>query len=115
MFVAAQTVTTDGDDGRLLRARRHVVFRAYAVDGKTHKVLAAKDVKYFYVTIPNQPNVKLTYDPKAPGAIGRPAVDRHVDGAVRLRDGHRRLQGAGQDERASRKGQFVQLPVASSS
>ena len=48
-----------------------VVFRAYAVDSKTRKVLTAKDVKYFYVKIPNQPNVKLTYNPKAPGASGQ--------------------------------------------
>ena len=48
-----------------------VVFRAYAVDGKTRKVIAAKDVKYFYVKIPNQPNVKLTYNAQAPGATPR--------------------------------------------
>ena len=48
-------------------------FRAYAVDGKTRKVLAAKGVKYFYVKIPNQPNVKLRYLPNAAGASGRMA------------------------------------------
>ena len=57
-----------------------VVFRAYAVDSKTHKVLAAKDVKYFYVKIPNQPNVKLKYDPKAPGATPRLPWIGNVDG-----------------------------------
>ena len=45
-----------------------VVFRAYAVDPKSHKVVDPKVVKYFYVTIPNEPNVKLTYGATAPGA-----------------------------------------------
>jgi len=48
-----------------------VFIAAYAVDVKSHKVLAAKDVKYFYVSIPNQPNLKLKFDPKAPGASGQ--------------------------------------------
>src|SRR5437016_4521605 len=48
-----------------------VVFRAYAVDKKTHKLLVAKDVKYFYVAIPNAGNVKLTYSPTTPGATSR--------------------------------------------
>jgi hypothetical protein len=38
-----------------------VKFRMYAVDLKTKKVLTAKDVKFAYVTIPGQPNLKLAY------------------------------------------------------
>lgn len=38
-----------------------VKFRMYAVDLKTKKVLAPTDVKYAYVAIPGQPNLKLTY------------------------------------------------------
>ena len=68
LFAAAQTVTTDGVLNDYFAPGSTVLFRAYAVDGKTHKVLAGKDVKYFYVTIPNQPNVKLKYDPTAKGA-----------------------------------------------
>ena len=68
MFAAAQTVTTDGALSNYFAPGSTVVFRAYAVDGKTHKVLAGQDVTYFYVTIPNQPNVKLKYDPKAKDA-----------------------------------------------
>lgn len=45
-----------------------VVFRAYAVDLKTKKVLTPKDVKYFYVKIPNQPNLKLTYGTQGSGS-----------------------------------------------
>ena len=71
-------------------------------------------MKYFYVKIPNQPNVKLKYDPKAPARERPVHVDRNLDGAGRLHDGDRRLQGARQDD-AKRQGPFVQMPVASRS
>lgn len=71
VFVIAHTVTADGALSNYFAPGSSVVFRAYAVDGKTRQVLTAKTVKYFYVTIPNQPNVKLKYDPKAPGASGQ--------------------------------------------
>jgi len=38
-----------------------VVFKVFAADAKTKKVLTASDVKYAYIKIPGQPNVKLTY------------------------------------------------------
>lgn len=68
VFVAAQTVTTDGSLSSWFTPGSTVVFRAYAVDPKTHKVVDPKLVKYFYVSIPGQPNVKLTYGATAPGA-----------------------------------------------
>ncbi len=71
VFVIAQTVTADGTMSNYFAPGSNVTFRAYAVDTKTHKVLVGKAVKYFYVTIPSQPNVKLTYDPKAKGALGQ--------------------------------------------
>ncbi len=71
VFVAAQTVNTTGAMQNQFAPGSSVVFRAYAVDSKTHKRLVAKDVKYFYVAIASQSNVKLKYDPKAPGATGR--------------------------------------------
>jgi hypothetical protein len=71
VFIAAQTVNATGAMQNQFAPGSSVVFRAYAVDSKAHKVLVAKDVKYFYVAIPNQPTVKMTYNPKAPGASGR--------------------------------------------
>jgi hypothetical protein len=68
VFVAAQTVTTDGTLSSWFAPGSTVVFRAYAVDPKSHIVVDPKLVKYFYVSIPGQPNVKLTYGAKAPGA-----------------------------------------------
>jgi hypothetical protein len=68
VFVAAQTVTSDGTLSAWYTPGSSVVFRAYAVDPKSHKVVDPKMVKYFYVTIPNQPNVKLKYGASAPGA-----------------------------------------------
>ncbi len=71
VFIAAQTVTASGAMQNQFAPGSTVIFRAYAVDSKTKKLLLAKDVTYFYVTIPGQPNVKLAYKPTAPGATGR--------------------------------------------
>lgn len=68
VFIAAQTVTSDGTVASYFMPGDKVIFRAYAVDGKTLKMVAQKNVKFFYVTIPSQPNVKLAYNPKATGA-----------------------------------------------
>jgi len=38
-----------------------VTFKVFAGNAKTKAVLKADDVKYAYIKIPNQPNVKLTY------------------------------------------------------
>jgi hypothetical protein len=71
VFVAAQTVDKTGAMQNQFAPGSSVIFRAYAVDSKTKTTVAAKDAKYFYVAIPNQPNVKLKYDPSAAGASGR--------------------------------------------
>ena len=72
IFVIAHTTTKDCVMSDYFAPGGPVVFRAYAVDSKTRKVLTAKDVKYFYVKLPNgEPNVKLTYNPKAACASGQ--------------------------------------------
>jgi hypothetical protein len=68
VFAAAQTATTEGAINDYFAPGSTVLFRAYAVDAKTKKILQGSQVKYFYVAIPNQPNLKLKYDAKAPGA-----------------------------------------------
>lgn len=112
VFVSAQTVDLTGAMQNQFAPGTSVIFRAYAVDSKTHKTLVAKDVKYFYITIPNQPNVKLTFNPKAPGASGRlvwtgtwavPAA--YPAGTVAFK-----MLIKSQSKRI---GQFVQMPVAS--
>jgi hypothetical protein len=112
VFIAAQTVTMDGAAANIFKPGASVVFRAYAVDSKTHKVLAAKDVKYFYVAIANQTNVKLKFDPNARGASARlpwtgtwnvPAT--YPNGVVQFK--------VLVKTQAKRHGIFVQLPVAS--
>lgn len=113
VFVAAQTVTATGALQNQFAPGSSVVFRAYAVDAKAHKVLVAKDVKYFYVSIPNQPTVKMTYSPKAAGASGRmvwigtwtvPAS--YPEGLVPFK--------VLVKTQFKRVGQFVQMPVATS-
>jgi hypothetical protein len=54
-----------------------VKFRMYAVDLKTKKVLTPIDVRYAYVAIPGQPNLKLTY-----GKQGTAATAPHLWTAV---------------------------------
>lgn len=113
VFVVAQTVTADRALMNHFAPGSAVIFRAYAVDGKTHKFLTKKNTKYFYVTIPNQPNVKLKYNPKAPGTSGRyvwtgvwnvPAD--YPTGVVKFKVLARM--------KSKRLGSFVQVPVASS-
>jgi hypothetical protein len=113
VFVIAQTVTTDGAMNGYFAPGNSVVFRAYAVDGKTHKVLTADAVKFFYATIPNQPNVKFKYDPKAPGASGQYAWTGtwtvpadYPTGLVNFK--------VLVKSKAKRTGSFVQMPVATS-
>jgi hypothetical protein len=48
--------------------RSRVVFRMWAVDSATGEAITALDVKYAYVKIPGQPNLKLNWG--AHGATG---------------------------------------------
>jgi hypothetical protein len=112
VFVAAQTVDSTGAMQAQFAPGASVIFRAYAVDSKTHKTVLAKDAKYFYVAIPNQPNVKLHYDAKASGATGRLAwtgtwaiPTSYPLGVVAFK-----VLVKTQSKRA---GVFVQMPVAS--
>jgi hypothetical protein len=117
VFVAAQTVTTDGAMSSWFAPGDSVVFRAYAVDPKAHTVVDPKSVKYFYVTIPNQPNVKLAYGATAPGASsGLPWTGTwtvpasYPVGLVPFKVLIQLKQKTGKQV----KGQFVQMPVAPS-
>jgi hypothetical protein len=113
VFVIAQTVTTNGAMTSYFAPGSSVVFRAYAVDGKTHKILTAKTVKYFYVKIPNQQNVKMKYGPKAPGASGQytwtgtwAVPPNYPVGLVQFK--------VLVKSKAKRLGSFVQMPVPTS-
>jgi hypothetical protein len=118
LFVAAQTVTPDGSMANIIAPGSAVVFRAYAVDPATKKPVAAKDVRYFYVTIPNQPNVKLKYDTSAPGAsTGLPWTGQwtvpasYPAGTVAFKV---LIQAKVKDKAGKqRRGQFIQMPVSS--
>jgi hypothetical protein len=113
VFVAAQTVTSDGALSSWFKPGDNVVFRAYAVDPKTKKVVDPKFVKYFYVTIPNQPNIKLKYGATAPGAstglpwTGTWTVPTSYAGTVAFKVLIQVKQSSGKQI----KGQFVQMPV----
>jgi hypothetical protein len=114
VFVIAHTTTKDCVMSDYFAPGSSVVFRAYAVDGKTRKVLTAKDVKYFYIKLPNsQPNVKLTYNPKAACASGQytwtgtwNVPSSYPTGTVAFK--------ALVKSKAKRLGSFVQMPVVTS-
>ena len=113
LFIAGQTTNTSGAMSSWFAPGSTVVFRAYAVDTKTSKLLTAKTVKYFYVTIPNQPNVKLKFDASAPGATARmpwtgtwTVPTNYPAGIVAFKILAKST--------AKRIGLFVQMPVATS-
>ncbi|HEY8646566.1 MAG TPA: hypothetical protein VIL77_11860 [Gaiellaceae bacterium] len=111
VFVAAQTVDKTGSMQAQFAPGSSVIFRAYAVDSKTHKTVVAKDAKYFYVAIPNQPNVKLKYDPKAPGAFGRLAWTGTWTIPASYPSGTVAFKVLVKTQ-SKRIGQFVQMPVS---
>jgi hypothetical protein len=113
VFVAGQTVTPTGAMASYFAPGSTVVFRAYAVNPKTKQLVAAKAVKYFYVAIPGQSNIKLAYDASAPGASkGFPWAGSwtvpasYTPGRVAFKILIKLKSKA--------KGQFVQLPVPTS-
>ncbi len=111
VFIAAHTTTTDGAISSWFKPGDQVTFRAFAIDRKTGKLVATKDVKYFYVTIPNQSNVKLHYDASTPTMktmpwMGTWTVPSTYSGLVPFRILIKL--------RAKRTGEFVQMPVATS-
>ena len=68
VFIWADTVTADtGKQENFFSRLSTVVFRAYAVDLKSKKVVTPVQARYFYVKIPGQPNVKMTYGPVGTG------------------------------------------------
>jgi hypothetical protein len=117
LFVSANTVTAPGSPAGADVATNFfvrgstVVFKVFAADAKSGKVLVSDDVKYAYVKIPNQPNVKLTYvAPTAtngPNFVGRWAIPADypkglVNFVTRFRSTDKQY------------GNFVQIPVATS-
>jgi hypothetical protein len=117
LFVSTNTVTAPGgtagaDIATNFFARGStVVFKVFAGDAKSGKVLVGDDVKYAYIKVPNQPNVKLTYvAPTAtngPNFVGRWVIPADypkglVNFVTRFRSTDKKY------------GNFVQIPVATS-
>jgi hypothetical protein len=72
VFIWADTVTADtGKQENFFSQGSKVVFRAYAVDLKTKKVITPTQAQYFYVKIPNNPNVRMRYGPVGAGTAKR--------------------------------------------
>jgi hypothetical protein len=111
VFIATQTVLPDGTMNNYFAPGSTVVFRSYAVDPKSRSIVAPKLVKYFYVSIPNQPPLKYKYDAAAPGAsTGLPWTATwtvpadYPQGTVAFKT-LLKLN-------TKRQGQFIQMPVS---
>jgi len=113
LFIAAQTVNTTGAMSSWFAPGATVVFRALALDTKTLKTLDAKGITYFYVTVPNQPNVKLKYDPTAPGASARMPWTGQWTIPTAYPAGVVNFKILAKST-FKRRGSFVQVPVATS-
>jgi hypothetical protein len=112
VFISSHVVTTDGTLASWFKPGDQVQFRAFAIDTKTKKLVQAKDVKFFYVKIPTQPNVKLKYDASMAtmknmpwsGTWSVPATFPVGQVSFRILI----------KLKAKRTGEFVQMPVATS-
>lgn len=114
VFVSAQTVTADGAVANFFAPGSSAVFRAYAVDGKSHKVVTTKTYKYFYVKIPNQPNLKLRYTPRNKVAMGRYVWTATWKIPADYATGIVPFKVVAVVKAKKRTGSFVQMPVSTS-
>ncbi len=67
LFVSAQTVTAAGHSlgagamNNLFAPGETVVFQVYSGQNETGNAITNQDVKYAYIAVPGQPNLKLQY------------------------------------------------------
>jgi hypothetical protein len=115
VFVSAQTVTTDGAMSNFFAPGSTVVFRAYAVNGKTRKLVTIKTAKYFYVKIPGRAaNLKFKYTPRVNGASGRYAWTARWSVPTDYPNGIVAFKVVVQTKPKKHVGAFIQAPVATS-
>ena len=118
LFVTTTTYTGAGGAGGadIMSSRfppgATVVFKVFAADAKTKNVLTADDVRYAYIKIPGQPNVKLTY--VAPTQRNGTNFTGTLDGSRELPGRARAASRPGSSPRARQYGNFVQIPVETS-
>jgi hypothetical protein len=111
LFMRVQTVTapTSGYLTNFFAQGSDVTFRMFAADSKTRVSLTDKNLKYAYIQIPGQPNVKLSFtaeDPQWPwtGTWTIPAA--FPEGLIQFK--------AVVKTTGKQYGSFVQIPVMTS-
>src|SRR4030095_4860941 len=114
VFVSARTGTASAAMSNFFAPGSTVVFRAYAVNGKTRQLVTPKTSKYFYVKIPGRAKLKLKYTPKRNGASGRYAWTGRWNVAGDYPTGIVAFKIVVQTKPKKRIGTFVQMPVATS-
>ena len=112
-FVSTQTTTNTGALSNYFARGSTVQFSAFAGQTKTGKILTGDDTRYFYVKLPDQPNVKLTYTPSKakvlPAWLWRGTWTVPADYPLGLVQFKVLLR-----TKADQYGSFVQLPVLTS-
>ena len=112
-FVSTQTTTSGGALTNFFAQGSTVEFRAFAGQTKTGKILTADDTRYFYVKLPSQPNIKLTYTPSKakvlPAWLWRATWTVPADYPLGLVQFKVLLR-----TKADQYGSFVQIPVLTS-
>jgi hypothetical protein len=113
VFVSAQTLNPNLAVTNYFAPQSAVVFRVLAMNTKTHKYLTTKQVKHAYIRIPNQPNVRLKYQPKVRAATGKYTWIRRwtVPAAYPLGTVNFTVVFV---TKTNQRGTFKQLPVAAS-
>lgn len=112
-FVSTQTSTSAGALSNYFAQGSTVEFRAFAGQSKSGKILTGDDTKYFYVKVPGQPNIKLTYTPSAakvlPAWLWKATWTIPADYPLGLVQFKVLLK-----TKADQYGSFVQIPVSTS-
>ncbi|MDH4176189.1 MAG: hypothetical protein OEW31_05125 [Thermoleophilia bacterium] len=114
LFVSAQTVTAAGHslgagalNNRFARGET-VVFQVFGGQNETGQTITDKDVKYAYVAVPGQPNLKLRYSAAStafPWTASWTIPATYPTGLVPFKVRFRTL--------TKQYGNFVQIPVTS--
>lgn len=112
-FVSTQTTTSAGALTNFFAQGSTVEFRAFAAQSKSGKILTGDDTRYFYVRLPGQPNIKLTYAPSAakvpPAWLWKATWTIPADYPLGLVQFKVLLK-----TKANQYGSFVQIPVLTS-
>ena len=114
VFVIAQTTTTTGAITSWFAPGQTVVFRGYAVDGKTMRLLTPKTTRYFNLLIPGAGRIAFHYTPTSALASARYRWTAQWTVPADYPLGVVGLTVKVRTKHVNRQGTFTQVPVGAS-